>query len=95
MQQWTWSIESRAAGVYSFSWVHSLSWRPKHNCGEARDRPELWSIPVSRQNVEMAHMAIGHLEELKKKELVLTAVTITEEEFTALANKRNGLLNAN
>jgi hypothetical protein len=40
-------------------------------------------------------MAIGHLEELKKKELVLTAVTMTEEEFTALANKRNGLLNAN
>ena len=41
----------------------------------------------------MAHTAIGHLEELKKKELVIAAMTMTEEEFTALADKRKGLLN--
>ena len=41
----------------------------------------------------MAHTAIGHLEELKKKELVIAAMMMTEEEFTALADKRKGLLN--
>ena len=37
--------------------------------------------------VEMAHTAIGHLEELKKKELVLAAMTMTEEEFNAMPRK--------
>jgi hypothetical protein len=31
--------------------------------------------------VEMAHTALGHLEELKKKELVLAAMTMSNEEF--------------
>ena len=42
--------------------------------------------------VEMAHTAIGHLEELKKKELVLAAMTMTEEEFNAIAEKRSALI---
>ena len=43
--------------------------------------------------VEMAHTAIGHLEELKKKELLLAAMTMTEDEFATLAEKRNAVLN--
>ena len=42
--------------------------------------------------VEMAHTAIGHLEELKKKELVLAAMPMTEEEFNAIAEKRSALI---
>jgi hypothetical protein len=39
--------------------------------------------------VEMAHMALGHLEALKKKELVLAGLTMTQEEFNKLATNRN------
>jgi hypothetical protein len=42
--------------------------------------------------VEMAHTAIGHLEELKKKELLLAAMTMTEEEFNSLAEKRSAAM---
>jgi hypothetical protein len=42
--------------------------------------------------VEMAHMALGHLEALKKKELVLAALTMTQEEFDNLAADRNQLI---
>jgi len=34
--------------------------------------------------VEMAHTAIGHLEEMKKKELALAAITMSQEEFYKL-----------
>jgi len=39
--------------------------------------------------VEMAHMALSHLEELKKKELVLAAMTMSKEEFDQLVAQRN------
>ncbi len=42
--------------------------------------------------VNMAHTHLGHLEMLKKKELMLSALTMTREEFDQLmlmANKRN------
>jgi len=41
--------------------------------------------------VEMAHTALGHLEELKKKELVLAAMTMSNEEFDRLVAQRNQL----
>ena len=42
--------------------------------------------------VEMAHTALGHLEALKKKELVLAALTMTQEEFDKFAANRNELI---
>ncbi len=39
--------------------------------------------------VEMAHAAIGHLEELKKKELVLAAMTMSSKEFNQLVAQKN------
>ena len=42
--------------------------------------------------VEMAHIALGHLEELKKKELVLAAMTMSNEEFDQLVAQRNQLI---
>ena len=42
--------------------------------------------------VEMAHTALGHLEMLKKKELVLAVLTMTQEEFDKLAADRNELI---
>ena len=41
--------------------------------------------------VEMAHTALGHLEELKKKELVLASMTMSNEEFDQLVARRNQL----
>jgi hypothetical protein len=34
----------------------------------------------------MAHTALGHLEVLKKKELVLAMLTMTKEEFKKIAD---------
>ncbi len=42
--------------------------------------------------VEMAHTALGHLEAPKKKELVLAALTMTQEEFDKIAADRNELI---
>jgi hypothetical protein len=42
--------------------------------------------------VEMAHTALGHLEELKKKELTLAAMTMSQEEFDQLVEQRNALI---
>ena len=41
--------------------------------------------------VEMAHTALGHLEELKKKEMVLAAMTMSNDEFDQLIAQRNQL----
>ena len=42
--------------------------------------------------VEMAHTALGHLEALKKKALLLAALLMTQEEFDKLAVKREKLV---
>jgi hypothetical protein len=42
--------------------------------------------------VEMAHTALGHLEELKKKELELAAMAMSNEEFDRLVAQRNQLI---
>ena len=39
--------------------------------------------------IKIAHTAIGHLEALKKKELVLAALTMTQEEFDTFVSDRN------
>ena len=40
----------------------------------------------------MAHMALGCLEELKKKELVLAAMMMSNDEFDQLVAQRNQLI---
>jgi hypothetical protein len=42
--------------------------------------------------VEMAHTALSHLEALKKKELLLAALLMTQEEFDKLAAEREKLI---
>jgi len=42
--------------------------------------------------VEMAHAALGHQEELKKKELVLAPMTMSNKEFDQLVAQRNQLI---
>ncbi len=44
--------------------------------------------------VEMSHTAIGHLEEMKKKELALAAMTMSQEEFDQLVEQRRALVAA-
>ena len=39
----------------------------------------------------MAHTTLGHLEELKKKELVIASMTMSNEEFDQLVAQRNQL----
>ena len=42
--------------------------------------------------VEMAHTALGHLEALKKKELLLAVLLMSQEEFDQLAAERDKLI---
>jgi hypothetical protein len=42
--------------------------------------------------VKMAHTALGHLEDLKKKELVLAAMAMSNEEFDRMVAQRNQLI---
>jgi len=66
------------------------------NRGKAPPSFEKWTdaddIKLSEAQsgvVEMTHTALGHLEAPKKKELVLAALTMTQEEFDKLAADRN------
>ncbi len=58
------------------------------DCGTAPPLFEKWTnaddiklLEAQSDIVEMAHTALGHLEALKKKELVLAVLTMTQEEF--------------
>ncbi len=42
--------------------------------------------------IKIAHTAIGHLKAIKKKELVLAAMTMTKEEFQKLVADRTALI---
>ncbi len=42
--------------------------------------------------VDVAHMHLGHLETLKKKELMLAALTMMQEEFDQLTANRRDLI---
>ena len=67
--------------------------------GRAPPPYERWSgvdnaklLEAQSDIIEMAHMALGHLEELKKKELVLAAIMMSNEEFDQLVTQRNQLI---
>jgi hypothetical protein len=56
------------------------------------DANEEQMLSAQSDIVKMAHMAIGHLEAVKKKELLLAALTMSQEEFEKLAAKREKLI---
>ena len=75
------------------------AWVAIVNRGKAPSSFEKWTnaddlklLEAQSDIVEMAHTALGHLEALKKKELVLVALTMTQEEFDKLAADRNELI---
>jgi hypothetical protein len=75
------------------------AWVAIVNRGKALPPFEKWTdadnlklLEAQSDIVEMAHTALGHLEALKKKELVLVALTMTQEEFDKLAADRNELI---
>ena len=53
------------------------------------DEDEVRLEEAQSEIVDMAHTAIGHMEELKKKELVLAARAMSQEEFDKLVAARN------
>ena len=59
---------------------------------KSTDADDIKLLEAQSDVVEMAHTALGHLEALKKKELVLAALTMTQEEFDKLAADRNELI---
>ena len=72
------------------------AWVAIVNRGKAPPSFEKWTdandlklLEAQSDVVEMAHTALGHLEAQKKKELVLAALTMTQEEFDKLAADRN------
>jgi hypothetical protein len=74
------------------AWVDIVS------SGRAQPSYERWTevddaklLEAQSDIVEMAHTALGHLEELKKKELVLASMTMSNEEFDQLVARRNQL----
>ncbi len=56
------------------------------------DADDLKLLEAQSDVVEMAHTALAHLEVLKKKELALAGLTMTQEEFDKLAADRNELI---
>jgi len=53
------------------------------------DEDEVRLEEVQSDIIDMAHTALGHMEELKKKELVLAACEMSQEEFDKLVAARN------
>jgi hypothetical protein len=49
-------------------------------------------LEVQSNVIKMAHTALGHLEELKKKESALAAMTMSQEEFDQWVEQRNALI---
>ena len=74
-------------------------WAAIVNRGKEPPSLEKWTdadniklLEAQSEVVEMAHTALRHLEALKKKELVLAALTMTQENFDKLAADRNELI---
>ena len=64
------------------------AWEAIVSSGKAPPAYEQWTkaddaklLEAQSDVVEIAHTALGHLEELKKKELVLAAMAMSNEEF--------------
>jgi hypothetical protein len=75
------------------------AWAAIVSSGRAPSSYEQWTEaddanPLEAQSdvVEMAHTALGHLEDLKKKELVLAAMAMSNKEFDRMVAQRNQLI---
>jgi hypothetical protein len=51
-------------------------------------------VEACETTVDIGHTALGRMEEMKKKELVLAAATMSNEEFEALRRGRERWLNS-
>jgi hypothetical protein len=76
-----------------------VAWMQIKNSGKAPPSFERWTdadkeklLEAQSDIVEMAHTALGHLEQMKKKELALAAMTMSQEEFDQLVEQRNALI---
>ena len=76
-----------------------IAWMQIKSSGKAPPSFDRWTdadeeklLEAQSDFVEMAHTAIGHLEEMKKKELALAAMTMSQEEFDQLVEQRTALV---
>jgi hypothetical protein len=75
------------------------AWAAIVSSGRAPPSYEQWTeaddanlLEAQSDVVEMAHTALGHLEDLKKKELVLAAMAMSNKEFDRMVAQRNQLI---
>ncbi len=76
-----------------------VAWMEIKRRGKAPPAFDKWTNHDKEQLVEaqsdvvkMAHTALGHLEALKKKELLLAALSMSQKEFNQLAAERDKLI---
>ena len=93
----TWHQHPKIAGMLKEA--KFVAWMGIKNSGKNPPSFKRWTdaneeqmLSAQSDIVKMAHMAIGHLEALKKKELLLAALTMSQEEFEKLAAKREKLI---
>ena len=75
-------------------------WMVISNSGKALMLFEKWAdaeedialLQAQSDIIEMTHIAIGHPEVLKKKELLLVALVMCQDKFDKLAASRNHLI---
>ncbi len=76
-----------------------VAWMQIKSSGKAPPSFDRWTdadeeklLEAQSDIVEMAHTAIGHLEEMKKRELALAAMTMNQEDFDRLVEQRTALV---
>ncbi len=72
--------------------AHCRPWDSAGLFKKCTDADDIKLLEAQSDVVEMAHKALGHLEVLKKKELVLATFTMTQDDFDKLAADRNQLI---
>jgi hypothetical protein len=68
------------------------SWKAPPSFERWTDDDDAKLLEAQSDIIKMAHTAMGHLEVLKKKELVMAEMTMTEEEFQKFAANRNAFI---
>ena len=93
----TWHQHPQVAGMLKDA--KFVAWMEIKRRGKAPPAFDKWTHHDKEQLmeaqcnvVEMAHTALGHLEALKKKELLLAALLMSQEEFDQLAAERDKLI---
>ncbi len=93
----TWHQHPKVAGMKKEE--KFVAWMQIKNSGKAPPSFERWTnadkeklLEAQSDIVEMAHTALSHLEQMKKKELALAAMTMSQEEFDQLVEQGNALI---